>query len=272
MAASVATPEGYAVVAPRIAGAARITGREFGAIVGGTGAVGMGTQLATDAVTGKITSPGDAVGAGLGGAAAGLALPLGPARAGAIDGAVTAASQDLLNGRPLSLEHAGQSATAGRAIAGVAGRLGRDWSNKLWSKEKGRLGETMGAVRSDVNGMKREVGPKTRERIPGTNKITYPDGRSGDILFEDKFGYSAALSANQKLAKHAFEPFKIYHFLEDVGEVLSLPAAAITPRFVVNRDEVLGNGVGKAGDCRLERVQGDTMGYSYNWLLSRARR
>jgi len=240
LALTLLAPEGAPAIIPRIKDAAQLSARELAAILGGTGAFGMGTQFATDAATGKTTSPGDALGAGVGGIAGGLALPFGPARAGAVDGAVTSAAQDLLNRRPISLEDAGQSAAAGRVIAGVAGRYGRDWSNNLSRREKGRLGEAMGAVRSDVNGMKREVGPKTQELIPGTNKRTIPDGRSGDMLFEDKFGYSASLSRNQKLAAEVFGPnYTIYHFVpEDVGNVVALPAAALTPRFVVDRDDV----------------------------------
>jgi hypothetical protein len=53
----------------------------------------------------------------------------------------------------------------------------------------------------------------------------YPDGRSGPVRFEDKFGVSAELSPNQILAQQALgDNFRLYHFLPaDFGKAASVP-------------------------------------------------
>src|SRR5262249_15730312 len=76
---------------------------------------------------------------------------------------------------------------------------------------------------------------------PGAEKVggavegkpaTRPDGKSGDVLFEDKFGPSAALSAGQRVAQTALGPnYVIYHFVpSDVSKILSLPIAGLAPQ------------------------------------------
>jgi hypothetical protein len=55
-----------------------------------------------------------------------------------------------------------------------------------------------------------------------------PDGRSGDLRFEDKFGTSAKLSPNQRRAREVLgEDFRLNHFLpSDIGKAASIPAAS----------------------------------------------
>jgi hypothetical protein len=59
-----------------------------------------------------------------------------------------------------------------------------------------------------------------------------PDGRSGDILFEDKFGPKATLSAGQRMAQAVLGPnYVLYHFHpEDVGKILGLPVGGPASR------------------------------------------
>ena len=60
---------------------------------------------------------------------------------------------------------------------------------------------------------------KPNPALPGTR----PDGRSGDILFEDKFGVKAALRKGQRIAQSILGPnYIVYHWHpEDIGKVLA---------------------------------------------------
>jgi hypothetical protein len=98
------------------------------------------------------------------------------------------------------LDDLSRSAVTGRAVGALAAKTGTELSQGLAKQTKGRLGEALGTVRSAVNRMEREPGPmelfKPNPALPGTR----PDGRSGDILFEDKFGVKAALRKGQRIA------------------------------------------------------------------------
>jgi hypothetical protein len=51
------------------------------------------------------------------------------------------------------------------------------------------------------------------------------------VRFEDKFGVSANLSRNQRLARTVLGPdFRLYHFLPaDIGKAAGVPAATLAP-------------------------------------------
>jgi hypothetical protein len=175
----------------------------------------------------------------VGGVAAGAAAKLTPGRAAAIGGGVTAATQDLLNGRPVSLQGVANGVMAGRLVGGVAGRLGKNWSDGLSITEKGRLGEALGAARSRVNGRPSGVLPKKKmdglkdangEFVDPKLKGWFPDRRDGDLRYEDKFGYKASTSANQDLAAVLLGPnFHLNHFLpDDIGRLVGIPSGTAT--------------------------------------------
>jgi hypothetical protein len=231
-------------IAARLPGAAQLTAREGAAILGLGGATGAVTQHYSDVLGGQQPDWRNEVGAAMGGTAGAAALPLGPARAGAFDSAVTSTAQDLLNGRSVSFDRLGQSAVAGNLFGGVAGAVGRNESNALSMADKGKLGEMLGAIRSEINGQPRAPIPKKRVNIPGTGKYIYPDWNpNGEItsnddlkfpLYEDKFGYHARLTRNQLMAQQAFGPkFQIYHFTpDDVAGIVSVPAGAVAPQVI----------------------------------------
>jgi hypothetical protein len=216
----------------RLAGAATLSAREAAAILGAGGASGLALQNLSDAAAHRSADWRDGAGATLGGVLGAAALPLGPGRAAAVGAATTTAAQDLLHGRPISLEDLGRSAAAGRAIGGLAGFAGRQGSRSLSPQAKGWLGESLGTVRSAINHMEREAGPKKLFKPKGWTAGTIPDGRSGDILFEDKFGPKAALSAGQRMAQAVLGPnYVLYHFHpEDVGKILGLPVGGPASR------------------------------------------
>lgn len=218
-------------MAPRLSGVALQTRRELAAATGMGGAVGLAAQHYADLLTNGRPSLVNDLGGALGGAVGVRALPLGPARAGAIGSAATTVTQDLLNRRIPSVEHVGHSAVLGNLFGGLGGAIGRADSNGLSSLEKGRLGERLGAIRSSINGMPRELGRKSRDYIAGTPKYWYPDGRYQSKRFEDKFGYRAELKPNQVLAQRILGPdFVLNHFTpDDIGKIFSVPAASAAP-------------------------------------------
>lgn len=222
--------------APRLAGAARITPRETVSLLGAGGVVGAGTQAVGDAATRRLSSPGDYAGAAIGGIAGALALPRGAERAAAIDGAVTSVAQDFLNGRPVSVKQAGQSAMAGRMTGTLANKAAMTWAEKLPSAVKGEFGEELGALRGIADWQPRVALGTTPVEIPGTRKSWKPDAMRGTridapdtLLYEDKFGRKATLSPNQTLAQEILASnFQLNHFLpRDVGMAASLPAASM---------------------------------------------
>ncbi len=227
--------EGALATAPRLAGAAPVTAREGTALLALGAGTGVGMQMISDsAAGGRRSSWGDDVGAALGGVAGVGTLPLGPARAGAIDAAVASAAQDLLNGRPISLEQFGRSAIAGKILGGLAGIAGRTRSNALPTAAKGRLGELLGEVRSRLDLKPRDWTPKSRD--PLSKGHWYPDGRSGSLRLEDKFGIGARLSPSQIRAQAELGPnFQLNHFTPaDIGKLFGVPAGAAAPH-VANR-------------------------------------
>jgi hypothetical protein len=180
------------------------------------------------AAGGRRASLGDSLGAAVGGVAGALALPFGPAKAGAVQGAVASAAQDYLNGAPVSAERAGEGALLGHLFGGLAGIGGRKISNDLPMKAKGRLGEFLGEARSTMNGRRRRFDPKGRDHDESKTDYWYPDGTSGDVRFEDKFGSGAKLSPNQARAQGRLGPnFWLNSFVpSDVGKAAGVPAAA----------------------------------------------
>lgn len=218
----------------RIKGAAVQSARETAALLGAGGISGLTLQSLSDAAAHRPGDWRDLVGAAVGGVLGGAALRLDAGRAAAVGSAATTAAQEMLHGRSVSLDDVGRSAAAGRAVGALAGLAGGQGAQNLSSQTKGRLGETLGAVRSAINQMEREPGPKKLFKPAGWAAGTYPDGRSGATLFEDKFGLKAALSKGQQIAQNVLGPnYIIYHFLpEDVGKILSLPLTGLAPQLL----------------------------------------
>jgi hypothetical protein len=218
----------------RIAGAAGMTAREAGTWLAAHGVLGAGLQTASDLVSGRPLSWKDDLGAAVGGAtAAGLGVRLPPGRAAAIGGAVSSAAQDLLNNRPVSLQGVADGTLGGRLAGGLAGRLGRDWSNGLSTQAKGNLGEDLGALRNSANGKPTgRLVAKERDKLGDGPQYWYPDRKLGDLRYEDKFGHTAKLRTNQKIAQNLLgNNFALNHFLpDDVGKLLGLPAGSAATR------------------------------------------
>ena len=237
-AAAAARSPARARAAPGILrGAAATSLAENAAWALGPGVANAAIQAGGDALSGRTFSAEDVGSAFVGGAITGLTRRLGPAGASALGAVATSALPDLVQLRAPSIERMSQAAYAGRVFGGVGGQIGQRWSNGLSSNNKGRLGEAMGRVRSAVNGQFREKGPKVREPIEGTRLRWEPDGLSGLLRFEDKFGPWARLSHNQELARKALrENFILYHFTpDDVARIAGVPSGVlgrqVTQRF-----------------------------------------
>lgn len=221
----------------RLIGSALRSARETAAILGAGGISGLALQNLSDVAAHRPGDWRDGVGAMAGGVAGAAALGLGTGRAGAIGSATTTAVQNALRGRPASLDDLGRSASAGRVIGALAGAGGSKLSASLSPQTKGRLGENLGTVRSAINHMEREPGPKKLFKPEGAKAGTVPDGRSIDKLFEDKFGPKAALRTGQRIAKSLLGPnYIIYHWLpEDVGKIIAAPLTSLGSQWMNRR-------------------------------------
>lgn len=126
---------------------------------------------------------------------------------------------------------------AGRAVGALAAKTGTQLSQNLAKEAKGRLGEALGTVRSAVNRMEREPGPKQLVKLDPAKPRTVPDGQHGDTLFEDKFGLTAALSKGQRIAQSILGPnYIVYHWRpEDVGKILTSSLTGLGSQLAINR-------------------------------------
>lgn len=215
---------------------AALSARDAAAILGGGAASGLALQNLSDFLDHRPSDWKDNVGAIVGGLAGSATLPFSPEKAAAFGAATTAAVQNALHHRQVSLEDLSRSAVAGRAVGALAAKTGTELSQSLPKQAKGRLGEALGTVRSAVNRLEREPGPKQLVKLDPKKPGTRPDGRSGDILFEDKFGLKAALSKGQKIAQSVLGPnYIVYHWHpEDVGKILSSSLAGLGSHLVSN--------------------------------------
>lgn len=211
-----------------------LSGRDTAAILGGGALSGLALQNLSDFAAHRPSDWRDNIGAVAGGLAGAAAFRLDPGRAAAIGSATTTAVQDALHKRGISLEDLSRSAMVARGVGALAAKTGTELSQSLTKEAKGPLGEALGTVRSAISRMEREPGPKRLFKpVPG-KPGAYPDGRSGNKLFEDKFGPTAVLRAGQLIAQSVLGPnYIVYHWLpEDVGKILSQPLASLAPQLV----------------------------------------
>lgn len=214
----------------RMAEASPLIAREAAAL-GGIGATGgVASQGLEDLERRKLGSVGDYAGAAIGGATDALAsIRVGPGQAGALGGAVTSISQDVLNGRRADWGKAGETALAGGYVAAPVGYAGRRYAKDLNSNQKGALGEKLGEYRTLLNFDRPIKGPKSRHYLPDGTYI-YPDQRAArQLLSEQKMGRWAELTKGQKKALKLYgKDFRVDHFLErDIGVIYGFTPAQI---------------------------------------------
>jgi hypothetical protein len=173
------------------------------AAAGGAGA-GLIWQGASDLATGHRSSLQDYLGAGVGGAADGLAtLRLGPVRGGAVGGAATVASQDGLNGRPISVGGVMDGARNAAALSGVGGTAGTYAVGRMSNKAKGNVGEAFSLAKTIARG---KVPFKLQSEVEiGGGRHSVADIEFGpkgaSSIVEAKMGPYADLTTNQRIAR-----------------------------------------------------------------------
>lgn len=224
--------EGLLAGGARIAETAPLLLREGAALVGSGAVLGGGGQIVSDAIAGRRSSLGDIAGAAVGGGSAALMSRYGSATlAGATDGSITSAAQDMFNGRPISGHDALRGASAGGVLGGVGGIVGRRWSDSLSNRQKEAIGESLSRARTFARGDSTEVARKSREYLPGGG-YTYPDQRTYRVggvgeLVESKFGRSNDLRPRQRQASRELDNYRVDHWLpQDVGTIAGFPLAA----------------------------------------------
>lgn len=221
---------------------------------GGGGTFGGGTQVAIDAAQGRLSNPKDVAAAMVGGAADGVGtIYLGPGRGGAVGGGVTAAMDDVLAGRDLSVGDIASGALAGDLAGKSVGALGTLGSHALpgnawisnssamrakqaaagvsgnktpWLQDKGSLGDRLSEMRSRLEFERVGKRQVSRKLSRGSTRVDHVT-KSGRPV-EAKFGYSATLSPRQKQAVTELDGYRIDHFLpRDMGKLVALPGTAI---------------------------------------------
>ena len=197
---------------------------------GAGGGMGVAGQGASDWASGRRSSLGSYGAAALGGGVDSLGtVYLGPARGGALGGAVSAAADDAFNGRTPSLVRVSEGAAAGSVMGKGIGALGTFRVHALPARNngskglrKGAIGESLSKARSWLEGEGIDRGAR---RVEVGNRYTILDHKtlSGRPV-EAKFGYAARLSTPQKMLRAKEKHYRVDHFLpEDIGKLLSLP-------------------------------------------------
>lgn len=211
----------------RIIQATRALAREKAALAGTGATFGAGSQALSDWTTGRRSSVGDYVGAGLGGALEAYLLMSGQAgRAGAIGAGTTSMLQDTLNGRTPSWGKAADSASVGGYFGLASGKLSRSLAQNLSRKAKENLGETLSKVRTRLGGDATASTDKKRLYL-AKGKFTLPDQLTAlEQYVEAKFGLAARLSKNQRLAYDTPDlNYRVDHWLpRDVGAAAAFPS------------------------------------------------
>lgn len=218
----------------RLAEAAPMMAREWGAITGLGAAAPAAVRGVSDLVRGERSSAADYAGDFVGGGTDALLSRFGlGSGAGAAGGAAGAATTDLVNGRLPSLEHLRREAVVGAEAGATGGIVGRRLSNALKPMEKGRLGERMSIMRTILSGDIPRSGPKRAIKVSG--RKTIPDHETvRKMLVEAKFGPKAKLSKGQRAAYEYFGPegYRVDSFLpRDVGAIAAYPASMMAVHF-----------------------------------------
>ncbi len=98
------------------------------------------------------------------------------------------------------------------------------------------MGEALGTARSIADGKPRSLKAEARDNLDDGTRQKYwiPDGRSGDLRLEDKFGIKPRLSPNQIFARDVLgSNFQLNSFVPaDVGKLLGMPAGAVAPQVI----------------------------------------
>lgn len=215
----------------RIAQAAPMVVREA-AVLGGVGAGGgVLSQAVADVQNRRLGTIGDYAGSAIGGAATALASARGrPGQAGAIGGATTSMTQDVLNGRAVDWEDASRAALAGGYAAAPLGYAGRRYSDALPIAEKGKLGEGLGKIRSVANGERPAPGRGYYYPNNGTQYTVLDHATKKGLITEQKFGRSIRKlrPAQQAAYEQLGDGYRVDHFLpRDVGALVAYPAAQV---------------------------------------------
>ncbi len=213
----------------RLAEAAPMLAREWGVVGATGGGISAASRGMSDYLHGERSSAAEYAGDFVGGGADALLSRFGyGGAAGAAGGATASVATDVLDGRAPSIEHMRQAAVAGADSGILAGAAGRSWSNSLRPRQKGDLGERLSLARTLIGGDLPRFGPK-RAVYPRGRK-TIPDHATiRRMLVEAKFGPSAHLSRNQRVAYEFYGPgYRVDSFLpRDVGAIAAFPAAMI---------------------------------------------
>jgi hypothetical protein len=205
--------------APRMAQAAPMIFKEGAKLTGYGGLGGLGMQAVDDGLQGRLSSPGDYIGSGVGGGVGVLtALYSRPGFVGGATGGATSLGQDLFNARIRSVADAraavdraaDAAATANLLALPIVGSIAHR-ANKLPPKSKGDLGEWLSRQRSWLRGKTVDERQVPRKVKGGYTRLDHVEVDGDDV--EAKFGSSIKrLYGRQHQAYHELPNYRVDHF------------------------------------------------------------
>lgn len=208
---------------------------------GAGGGMGVAGQAVSDVASQRKSSLRSYAASAVGGAADSVGtVYLGPARGGALGGAVGAAADDTFNGRMPSLARMSEGAATGSVVGKATGALGTfavhtlPGLNNVKGLRKGTVGDALSEMRSRLEG---EGVFRTQRPVKLTKSYTRADHltKTGRPV-EAKFGFEAQLSPAQTLAWEELPNYRIDHFLpEDIGKLVALPLTSFSSGFEMGR-------------------------------------
>jgi hypothetical protein len=177
------------------------TARQHLTTSAGASLLNAGTEAMLNELTGKTTSEADFAGSLLGGALGARATTAtGPTLGAALEGFVTSATKDILNGREVSLHDASLAASNNARLGTLGDHAGTRWMERLPPSAKGKVGEGLSVAKRITDW----DWPNFREvnlRL-SNKKLTKLDPASSKRLFvESKAGIRPEISQNQLKAR-----------------------------------------------------------------------
>lgn len=208
---------------PRI----KTTGREAAVASAAGGLVNGAIETGVDLATGGHGNFRDHLGAVVGGVVSTPVAIFGsPSTAGAVEGLVTSASQDILNGRPISFDAAVDSSARGATGAHVGDVLGSAWAKALSSQRKGKLGEALSVLKTRARGGV-PIGRNERRYLSRSYTVVDP-ASTATTTVESKNGPFAEFTPQQLLGWTELPDYRVDWWQpSDVGRGTAFGGASL---------------------------------------------
>lgn len=205
------------------------------------GLVNAETEAGLNQLTGKKTSAADFAGSFVGGALGARATTAtGPTLGAALEGFVTSATKDILNGREVSLHDASLAASNNARLGTLGDHPGTRWMERLPPATKGKVGETLSIAKRITDWDWPNFG-EVNLRL-SNKKLTKLDPASSKRIFvESKAGIRPKISQNQLQARSEHpEKYEIdwWHH-SDAGKLAGYLSGTLGSKLIPNEPDYI---------------------------------